>query len=83
MLRLVLYQIVIAGNLEENENLDLLLSFVNKAGESSNSSFGNIGNQAGNGIISTSGGALVFTGRHAIEGNSLISLYKTDTNGEL
>ena len=75
--------IAVAGTFEENENRDMMLLFLKDGVESGRVTYGELGNQSGHGIASTSDGGLVMAGTNGLEGNSVICLVKTDAEGAL
>ena len=75
--------IAVAGTFEENENRDMMLLFLEDGAESGRVTYGELGNQSVHGIARTPDGGLVMAGTNGLEGNSVISLVKTDAKGAL
>lgn len=73
----------IIGSSGYDNNYDILLQFVEQGIPSGRFYFGETGNQTGAGILVSDDGGLVFVGTNTYEGNSMISLVKTNINGEL
>jgi len=75
--------IAVAGIHEFNENKDILLQFVGEDGTiGSKTLFGQLGDQSGFDIKRTLDGGLILVGSNGLEGNSVISLVKTNARGQ-
>jgi hypothetical protein len=66
-----------------NKEYNMLLQFVEQELESERFDFGETGDQRGFSIIRAEDGGLVFVGKNSFENNSLITLVKTRSNGQL
>lgn len=86
-------ELTIVGTSEVNEDRDMLLLLVDEDGnlipnedpdiEHSLRSFGDEGAQKGYSVKRSLDGGLIFAGSNSLEGNSVISLVKTNSRGEL
>jgi hypothetical protein len=75
--------IAVAGCYVSNENKDMLLQFIEgKDIIGDTITFGQLGNQSGFGIKNTLDGGLILIGSNGLEGNSVISLVKTNARGK-
>lgn len=75
--------VAVLGSHEFNDNKDMLLQFIGDDGTlGSTVLFGQLGSQSGNGIKKTLDGGLILVGSNGLEGNSVISLVKTDAGGQ-
>ncbi len=78
-------EIIVFGTRIVNENRDMCLLVVGSDGKIIGDPviFGELGNQSGNAVDKTADGGLILTGTNTLEGNSLISLIKTNARGDL
>jgi len=75
--------IAVVGSREVNENKDILLQFIGEGGIKGESEiFGQLGSQSANAIKRTLDGGLILVGSNGLEGNSVISLIKTNAQGK-
>ncbi len=75
--------IAVVGSREVNENKDILLQFIGEGGDVGEAEiFGQLGSQSGNAIKRTLDGGLILVGSNGLEGNSVISLIKTNAQGK-
>lgn len=75
--------IAVIGSHEFNENKDILLQFVGDDGTiGTKTLFGQLGDQSGYDIKRTLDGGLILIGSNGLEGNSVISLVKTNAGGK-
>jgi len=77
--------IAVFGTINLNENRDMYLVIFDENGEliADPVEYGEVGNQSGMALDITNDGGLILTGYNSLEGNSLISLIKTDALGGL
>lgn len=78
-------EIIVFGTMEVNENRDMALLRINEEGGmvADPETYGALGNQTGNALDKTPDGGLILVGNNTLEGNSLISLIKTNAQGGL
>lgn len=76
-------EIMVFGTRTVNENRDMCIIRIGSDGQLIGDLivYGELGNQIGNGMDKTADGGLILVGTHTLEGNSLISLIKTDARG--
>ncbi len=75
--------IVVFGTTTVNENRDMYLVVLDSEGAliGDPREYGELGNQSGFAVDAAPDGGLILVGTSSLEGNSLISLMKTDANG--
>jgi len=76
-------EIVVFGTRTVNENRDMCIIRIGSDGQLIGDIivYGELGNQIGNGMDKTADGGLILIGTNTLEGNSLISLIKTNAKG--
>ena len=76
-------RIAIIGSRIANEDYNMMLQFVDQGIEDNRVYYGERGAQIGSGIIRSEDGGLIMVGTNAFEGNSMISLLKVGSKGQL
>ncbi|HDR67626.1 MAG TPA: hypothetical protein ENN61_01100 [Bacteroidaceae bacterium] len=76
-------RLAIIGSDISDGNYNILLQFLDQGVPDGRINFGETGSQVGSKIIVTDDGGLLFVGTNAYEGNSMISLVKTNEEGRL